>query len=211
MEFSEIENNLGYTFKDKNLLRRAITLASADNGFNNQTLEFFGDSVIGFIVAESIFDVNSDEGKLTERKKALVSDKALKPVSRRLGLDKALIKSTGDTNNKKAVPSAYEAVVAAIYLDGGMDAARAFVKSTLDFSVKAEPDYKSELQILLQKSKLPLPDYDKSTKDIGTAQSPKSRCKIKINGKTFTGTAENKQQAQKNAAKSALESLKGNM
>ncbi|MCI8369695.1 MAG: hypothetical protein HFE41_00750 [Clostridia bacterium] len=208
MDFSGIEKNLGYSFKNKELLRRALTLASYDNDFNNQNLEFFGDAVLEFIVSEKIFDQSSDEGKMTERRKTLVSDDALTPVSLKLGLDKFLIKSSGDNKNKKAIPSAYEAVAAAIYLDGGMDAARNFVYSTLDFTVKPEPDYKSELQILLQKSKWALPNYDKSTQDVGTAQKPKSRCKIKINGKTFTGVADNKQQAQKNAARLALQYFK---
>lgn len=208
MDFSAIENSLSYTFRDKTRLKRALTLASYDADFNNQTYEFFGDAVIEFIVSEIIFDENSDEGKLTERRKTLVSDDALTPVSVKLGLDKYLIKSSGDKNNKKAVPSAYEAVVAAIYLDGGMTAAEKFVKATLDFSVKAEPDYKSELQKYLQKNKLPLPDYDKATKDTGTAQNPKSKCRIKIKGRTFTGTADSKQQAQKNAARLALEYIK---
>ena len=56
MDFSQLEGKLGYRFKDKELLRRALTLSSADNLFNNQTLEFFGDAVLEFIVSEKIFD-----------------------------------------------------------------------------------------------------------------------------------------------------------
>ncbi len=127
MDFSGIEKNLGYSFKNKELLRRALTLASYDNDFNNQNLEFFGDAVLEFIVSEKIFDQSSDEGKMTERRKTLVSDDALTPVSLKLGLDKFLIKSSGDNKNKKAIPSAYEAVAAAIYLFGGKDAPPEFV------------------------------------------------------------------------------------
>ena len=119
MDFSQIEKNLNYTFKDKGLLRRALTLASATNADNNQTLEFFGDAILEFIVSERIFSEGKSEGQLTEKRKALVSDKALAPVSKKLGLDGALIRGEGDIRNKKAIPSAYEAVIAAIYIDGG--------------------------------------------------------------------------------------------
>ena len=131
---TDAERAIGYTFKDKNLLKRALTLASANRDDNNQLLEFFGDAVLEFIVSERIFDEGSTEGALTERRKSLVADSALTPVSERLGLDGFLIRGKHDVNNKKAVPSAYEAIVAAIYLDGGMDEARKFVLSTLDFS-----------------------------------------------------------------------------
>ena len=133
MNFSVVEKNIGYRFKDRMLLMRALTLASYDNKSCNETLEFFGDAIIEFIVSEKIFALDADEGELTERRKDVVSDAALTPISKRLKLDENLIKGEGDNRNKKAVPSVYEAIVAAIYLDGGMDAAKEFVLSTLDF------------------------------------------------------------------------------
>ena len=102
-KISEIEEKIKYAFRDKKLLRRAFTLSSFDKDFNNQTLEFFGDAILEFIVSERIFDRDSSEGKLTDRRKAMVSDRALTPVSKKLGLDKYLIKDSGDTKNKKAV------------------------------------------------------------------------------------------------------------
>ena len=125
MRLEEVESKLGYTFKDKTLLKRALTLASASDD-NNQLLEFFGDAILEFIVSERIFNENSTEGALTEKRKTLVSDSALAPVSKKLGLDKFLIRGKKDNFNKKAIPSAYEAAVAAIYLDGGMDEAKKF-------------------------------------------------------------------------------------
>ena len=126
MDILAAERRIGYKFKNKNLLQRAFTLASFDAENNNEALEFFGDAVLEFIVSESIFSVDADEGELTERRKSLVCDKSLERVSRALGLDKFLIKDAGDTRNKKAVPSVYEAVTAAIYLDGGMEKAKKF-------------------------------------------------------------------------------------
>lgn len=207
MDILTAEQRIGYVFKNKELLRRALTLASADGDFNNQSLEFFGDAVLEFLVSEKIFDENLSEGKLTERRKAIVSDKALAPVSLKLGLDKLLVKTDSDKFNKKAVPSAYEAVVAAIYLDGGMDAARAFVTRTLDFSQKvSEINYKGELQELLQSHGKPRPDY--KTKNVGTPQKPEFKATFTINGKKFSGVADRARQAEQNAAQQALEYLK---
>ena len=96
----QAEAAINYTFKDKNLLRRALTVASASDD-NNQLLEFFGDAVLEFIVSERIFTEADSEGELTERRKALVSDAALTPVSERLGLDRLIIR--GKTDRKSVV------------------------------------------------------------------------------------------------------------
>ena len=207
MSLEETEKNLGYAFKDKRLLVRALTLPSAGKPENNQTLEFFGDAILEFLVSEKIYDENSDEGSLTEKRKALVSDSALTPVSRRLGLDKARIRSPYDSNNKKAVPSVYEAVVAAIYLDGGIDAARKFVFSTLDFSAaEATENYKGALQEFLQSRGERCPDY--VCEDVGTKQKADYIVTITVLGKTFSGEAGIKKQAEMLAAKSAMEYIK---
>lgn len=206
MDFSQLEGKLGYRFKDKELLRRALTLSSADNFFNNQTLEFFGDAVLEFIVSEKIFDDTESEGRLTERRKALVSDDALTPVSKRLGLDTALIRGTSDTRNKKAVPSAYEAVVAAIYLDGGLNEAKKFVFSTLDFNARAAENYKGDLQELLQSRGEERPVY--VSENVGTEQSPRHMAKFTLYGVTFEGTAEKVKDAEQLAAKKALDYIK---
>ncbi len=199
----EAERALNYTFKDKTLLKRALTVASASDD-NNQLLEFFGDAILEFIVSERIFSEEDSEGELTERRKALVSDIALTPVSEKLGLDKLLIRGKSDVNNKKAIPSAYEAVTAAIYLDGGMDAAKNFVLSTLDFSaVPTVINYKGKLQELLQGAGKPVPEYRHT--DIGNARKHRFRVTIKLNKKTFRGEADSLKGAQQLAAKSALE------
>lgn len=202
MNFILTEKAIGYEFKNKELLRRALTLSSADAENNNQNLEFFGDAILEFLVSEAIYDEKLTEGELTERRKAIVSDSALAPVSQRLSLDKRLIKSVNDTSNKKAIPSVYEAMVAAIYLDGGIDCARKFVLSTLDFKPKkSEPNYKGELQEYLQSKGYGLPNYQRE--EIGTPQNPKFRVKVELFGKTFKGIAENAKKAEQLAAKAA--------
>lgn len=207
MSLDGVENSINYKFKDKTLLERALTLPSAGKAENNQTLEFFGDAILEFLVSEKIYDENSDEGSLTERRKSLVSDSALAPVSRKLGLDKALIRSPYDSNNKKAVPSAYEAVVAAIYLDGGIDAARRFVLSTLNFNrTSTEENFKGELQEYLQSHGESCPKYLR--KDTGTPQRPEFCVSVELFGQVFSGVSGNVRQAEMLAAKSALEFIK---
>lgn len=207
MNIEEAENNLNYTFKDKTLLKRALTLPSADCENSNQTLEFFGDAILEFLVSEKIYDANASEGKLTDRRKALVSDSALEPVSRRLKLDKFLIKSQSDANNKKAIPSAYEAVVAAIYLDGGMDEARKFVLSTLDFSNAPEAvNYKGELQEFLQQKGESCPVYTCVT--LGTPQKAEFEVTVTVFGKTYSGKADGKKRAEHIAAQAAMKDIK---
>lgn len=204
----KIEKKVGYVFKDKGLLKRAFTLASYDKDDNNQTLEFFGDAIIEFLVSEKIFDENKSEGELTEIRQKLVSDKALTPVSQKLGLDKFLIRGKNDDNNKKAVPSVYEALVAAVYLDGGLKNARKFVRATLAFEDKPDPDdnYKGKLQELMQGEGKERPEYE--TVDKGTKQKPVFITRVRVAGKTFTGgEAGSKSAAEKSAARVALEAL----
>ncbi len=209
MELSKVESKINYVFKDKNLLTRAFTLASFDQQDNNQILEFFGDAILEFLVSERIYDENKTEGELTVLRQSIVSDAALTLVSKKLGLDKFLIKDKNDSKNKKAVPSVYEALVAAIYLDGGLPAVRKFVVDTLNFeNISQGENYKGELQELLQSKKLPVPDYKKNTKDIGTIQRHYFRTRIKICGRTFTGEGDSMTEAQTVAAKAALEYLK---
>lgn len=207
MTVSEAEKVIGYTFKDKQLLKRALTLSSASLDDNNEKLEFFGDAILEFIVSEKLFSEGGSEGALTDKRKAIVADSALAPVSIKLGLDKLLVRGKNDLNNKKAVPSAYEAVTAAIYLDGGMSAAKKFVLETLDFSEfgKAE-NYKGRLQEALQAEGLPCPEYIRE--DIGTPQNHEFLVKVTVFGQTFEGKADNSKTAEQLAAKSALEYIK---
>lgn len=203
MNYAEIEKRLGYVFKDKKLLKTALTLASADPYDNNQTMEFFGDAILEFLVSERIYDDEKSEGELTEKRKQYVSDKALTPVSLKLGLDKFFIKGPGDNVLKKSVPSAYEAVLAAVYLDGGMDMARAFVYRTMNFSPSGgQVNYKGKLQEYLQGIGEALPVYERI--NVGTPQKPVFVARLWAAGKSFEGTADNVKEAERLAAQKAL-------
>lgn len=202
----QAEKALNYTFKDKDLLIRALTLASASEK-NNQLLEFFGDAILEFIVSERIFSEGESEGELTERRRSIISDYALTPISKKLGLDKFVIRNKNDTNNKKSIPSLYEAVTAAIYLDGGLEEVKKFVFSTLDFSPSnIQINYKGELQELLQSRGEHVPQY--KTVNLGDAKKQHFRSQTVIDGQTFYGEGDSVKQAQFAAAKSALEHLK---
>ena len=206
MDLKKVEEIIKYGFKDKSLLERAFTLSSFNQESNNQNLEFLGDAILEFIVSERLYDESKSEGELTELRQTIVSDAALAPVSKELGLDRFLIKSQNDLNNKKAVPSVYEALVAAIYLDGGLEQAKNFVYSTLNFeNVSKAVNYKGQLQELLQGRGQSLPEYH--TSEEGTAQNPHFIAQVKVGDRAFKGEADVKKLAEQNAAKEALEYL----
>ncbi|MGN0805532.1 MAG: ribonuclease III family protein [Candidatus Coproplasma sp.] len=202
MDFTEVERSCGYTFKDKRLLQRALTLSSYDNGFNNESLECLGDALLGFIVAEKYYLQGLSEGEITKKKQEYLSDDALKVVSERLGLHLALLHDKGDSRNKKAVPSAYEALTAAIYLDGGMQAAKDFALSTLSPAPHAF-NYVGALQEVLQGNGEPLPEYLQT--DIGTPRQPVLKVTVKVRGKEFSAQGGNGASAKRSAAKLAYE------
>ncbi|MDE7087013.1 MAG: hypothetical protein K2O67_02350 [Clostridia bacterium] len=202
-KIEDVERACGYTFNDKDLLNKALTLSSYDNVLNNESLECLGDALLTFIVAEKYYAEKLSEGEITKKKQELLSDESLRPVSIKLGLDKALFRNKGDKGNKKAVPSAYEAVAAAIYLDGGLDEARKFALSTL--TPLPTRNYVTEVQELLQDKKEALPKYVKIAG--GTPQNPVHIVKVCVRGETFTAEGANFAEAKKAAAKLAYEYL----
>ena len=205
MDFSFIEKNIGYAFKNKSLLKRALTLSSASED-NNERLEFFGDSVIQLVVSEKLFLDGGDEGVMTERRQSVASAEGLERASKRLGLDKVLIKGKGDTNNQKAISSVYEAVTAAIYMDGGFEEAKKFVLQTADFTYKkSNKNYKGELQEWLQAKGEGLPEYQRE--NIGTPQNPQFVATLKIFGKALFAKGKSVREAEQAVAKKALSLL----
>lgn len=201
----DIQSALGYEFKDERLLKKALTLKGADPNFNNESLECLGDAIVGFIVAEKYYLSGLDEGGITERKKTLAKDEALAEVSKKLGLDRALIRPKGEDNNKKAIPSVYEAIVAAIYIDGGIEQAKAFVLRTLDFD-RREVDYIAALQEELQGRGCPLPEYGEP-KDFGTDRLHDFSITVKVGKKEFTGRGSSIAKAKRVAARAAYNYL----
>lgn len=155
-QINKIEQIIDYTFKEKKYIERAFTHASYANQHNLRSydrLEFFGDSILGFVITDTICKIyiNSNQGQLTNLKKTLVSTKPLASFMRKRGLDKFIVVSKATQITDKICEDVFEAIIAAIYLDSNsMDEARRFVLSNYDeelFEKTPENliDYKSKV------------------------------------------------------------------
>lgn len=202
---AEVEGLLNYTFTDKSLLQRALTLSS-HSVENNERLEFFGDAILQFIVSEELYAQGGNEGSLTERRKAVVSKEGLEGVSNALHLPDYLVKGLGDNNNHKAISSVYEAVTAAIYLDGGIAPAKDFVLRTADFGGKyAVVNYKGILKERMEK----LGGFDSKKAYTDGVETPNGGTRrwqmyLTINGKQYVGYGSSKDKAEQECARQAL-------
>lgn len=220
------EEKLGYTFKNKILLRKCFTHSSYANEHNeedNELLEFFGDAIIEFVVTEYLYNhCFGDEGKLTVKRQEMVSKEPLLKAVYKLGIADFMLLGKGQTEtskkDEKLFSSLYESVVAGIYLDGGMEKAKKFIKDTLIslFAEKKEKnkknaldkDGKSAYQEYVQKNKLGSVSYETLSKK-GPDHLPEFRVAALLNGKRLAeGKGSTKQGAEMQAAKKALQKLK---
>ena len=162
--YSALQVGLDYSFRDPKLLERALTHRSAANGNDNERLEFLGDRVLGLAVAEMLLDKypRENEGAIGRRFAELVRAETLTRIGRAVGIDGALDHAASEANDS-AVADATEAVIAALYLDGGFPAAAHFIAahwSPLIRSSDAPPrDAKTALQEWSQARGLGLPKY----------------------------------------------------
>ncbi len=159
-----LQSKLNYKFKDPSLLELAVTHSSYANEKgghnNNERLEFLGDSVLGFITAEYLFTTmpGTPEGELTKLRSAAVCEKSLAEFARQIDLGSHLLLGkgelhTGGAERPSILSDAFESVIAAIYLDGGMAAAKEFVLRfirTAQTDVELVTDYKTKLQEIVQ-------------------------------------------------------------
>lgn len=163
---------LGHRFRDAGLLHAALTHSSA-GAINNERLEFLGDAVLALLIAEDLYRrfPAANEGKLSRLRASLVKRETLAGVARGLDLGPQLLlgegeKKSGGAARDSNLANAVEAVIGALYLDGGMDACRAAVLPWFDATVSAlardglRKDPKTELQELLQARHLPRPAYE---------------------------------------------------
>lgn len=167
MDFSAFEEKIGYVFKDKSLLEVALTHSSYANENklprDNERLEFLGDSVLGFVTAEYLFEEykNRPEGVLTKLRSAVVCEKSLFKFAEKISLGDFIFmgkgeERTGGRNRPSIVSDAFEAVIAAMYLDGGINAVKPYILSFIKEAVKKEAgfkDNKSLLQEFIQREK----------------------------------------------------------
>lgn len=156
--FGNIENIIGYTFKNKDILKTAITHQSYANemgGESYERLEFFGDAILEFVVSSYIYDnFDFEVGVLTKLRSSLVSTDYLYNVSKELGLDKIALKSWALSQlGKKNLADLFESLVCAVYLDGGLDSAQSLIykyviksEENVRFVLKNSIDYKTKFQ-----------------------------------------------------------------
>ncbi len=213
----------GHEFSDKSLLQSAITHPSAVEGqpvsASYERLEFLGDSILGSIVALALFKTypGFDEGKLTRLKVSLVSGATLSEVGLELGIDSCIIfgpseTGTGARGMHSALENVYEALVGALYIDGGWEAAEAFIMRTLKPHLATEraehpSNPKSFLQECVQGDRMEPPSY-KLIDTSGPAHEPTFTAVALVDGvRRGRGTGSSKKEAEAAAALDALERM----
>lgn len=214
---------LGYRFRDPTLLRNALTHSSYHNEHpdqpSNERLEFLGDAVLGFVVSELLYRRYGEleEGPLTARKAAVVGGAHLSTVAQRIGLADHLLLGHGERKQEEVKSSiladALEAVIAAVFLDGGIRSARALVRrllgrAMLDMEESLPKDYKSELQARVLSEKGSLPRY-KLIEEAGPDHLKEFVFEVSMTGgPSATGSGPSKKSAQQAAAAALLDVLK---
>ncbi|MES1254218.1 MAG: ribonuclease III [Acidobacteriota bacterium] len=224
-EFDALQAAIGYRFRDRGLLEHALTHTSRANEdatggvVDNESLEFLGDALLGFVVADVLFHEfpDFDEGQKSKVKASLVSTTTLGRQAERLGLGDHLLlgrgeEKTGGRRKQALLADGYEALIAAIYLDGGIEHARAFVVrefAPLVGDVRrhggAGQDYKSALQELVQLRHAQLPEY----RLVGTAgpdHRKRFQVAVVVNGDVMAeADGSSKKEAEQEAARLAIE------
>ncbi len=216
---------LGTRFQSKDLLRLALTHRSYANeqgrGDYNERLEFLGDAVIGLLVTEELYRLHTEleEGGLTQLKSVLVSRKVQASVAQELGLDACILlgmseEKTGGRERTSTLANVFEAVVGAMYLERGLETARALLRRTVlsEVATIQSPeefkDPKTRLQELIQKSRNDQPSYH-VVRTAGPDHSPTFTVTVAIRGVELgRGTGGNKKQAESAAAVAALKRLR---
>nr|VFK37364.1 MAG: RNAse III [Candidatus Kentron sp. TC] len=213
---------IDYTFSDMGLLELALTHRSASSE-HNERLEFLGDAILGFVIADLLYArlPDSSEGDLTRLRAKLVRRQTLAEVARRLKLGRHIIlgggevKSGGD-DRESTLANAVEAIIGAVYLDGGLDACRHSILHIFGSRIEMisgeniDKDAKTKLQELLQGMRLPLPEY----RIIETAGADHRHwftveCKAAIIPNAIRGGGRSRRVAEQKAAHKVLECLAG--
>jgi ribonuclease-3 len=220
----ELQAALGYRFRDPALLERALTHRSFAHEAGKpvaeayERLEFLGDALLGFIVSHWLWqdDRSAPEGTLTRRKQAVVRTDSLASAARALGLGEALHLGRGELRTGgRAKPSlladVFEAVLGAIYIDGGIRPARSFVRRHLREAMQAAgqlaevaDDYKTRLQERVQARLRSTPAY-RIVRKSGLAHAPEFTAEVRVEGEVLgVGTGSSRKQAEQEAAREAL-------
>lgn len=183
---------LSYVFRDESLLKLALSHPSLGKNTSNQRLEFLGDAVLGLVIAELLYALfpNEQEGELARRHAALVRGETLAEVAEYMGLGEALHlsnseASTGGRSSSSNLEDALEALIGAIYLDGGIESAKHFILSHWETRARAvttpPKDAKTALQEWAQARGIPVPVYH-VVKQTGPAHAPDFTVEVTVTG-----------------------------
>ena len=229
-EFEPLERTIGYRFRDRGLLEHALTHRSrvhedASGGvIDNESLEFLGDSILGFVVADLLFREfpQHNEGQKSKLKASLVSAASLARLGEGIGLGTHLIlgrgeEKTGGRRKGALLADSYEALIAAIYLDGGIGPAREFIERQFAGMIAEArrtgadtaftEDYKSALQEWLQSRERGLPSYRLAAEE-GPAHRRRFAVEVLVDGEPLArAEGSSKKEAAQAAAKAALARL----
>ncbi len=221
---SKIQERIGCTYTDPELLERALTHKSYANEnrlpYHNERMEFLGDAVLNLAVSEHLMKTcpDSTEGDLSRLRAAMVSEPALAAVAREIGLGEYLLlgkgeEQTGGRDKGSLLADCLEAVIASVYLDAGQQRANAFILRFFEDLIKKTCaaggtfDYKTELQELCQERLKTLPEYRVSS-ETGPDHQKQFEVELSIKGTLYgRGIGRSKKEAEQRAAKEALEKL----
>ena len=214
-----LEERIGYEFKNPALLKEALTHSSFVNGKNhhsNERLEFLGDSVLSVVVSKYLFEnLEMPEGQLTKLRASIVCEHSLFPFAEKIKLGEEIFmgkgeENTGGRHRRSILADAFEALIAAIYLDGGLEAARAFILPfipSLDVLKSGRlliGDYKTILQEIIQQNPEEKVIYELADES-GAAHNRIFTSNVLLNGQIIgTGVGGSKKEAEQNAAKEAI-------
>ncbi len=218
----DLETAMGYRFRNITLLQNALTHSSYANErwhnslMSNERLEFLGDSILGMLVAEHLYKHFPDrpEGELTRMRADMVCEQALAEIAGQLSLGQHLLlghgeEQTGGRQRASILADAVESVIAAVFLDGGMEAAKSFVERFVLCHVPVHKfqnmDYKTALQELVQRKKDQVLTYT-LVAESGPDHDKRFEVTVSLNGVQIgSGIGRSKKRAEQDAARSALE------
>ena len=220
----DLEAAIGYRFQNISLLQNALTHSSYANErwhnslLSNERLEFLGDSILGMLVAEYLYRnfPNRPEGELTRMRADMVCEKTLASVAAEIGLGEHLLLGHGEEqgggrSRDSILADAVESVIAACFLDGGLEAALGFIKKFILVEVPVtklhNADYKTQLQELVQQKKNQVLSYSLIGQS-GPDHDKKFDVEVSLNGKCVgVGSGSSKKRAEQEAAQCAIEAL----
>ena len=213
----ELETILNYNFKDSELLKLSLTHKSFDNNKNNEKLEFLGDRVLGLIISKKLIEIypNEKEGIIDKKYANLVNKKTCSSISKTLNIKRFMYlgqsHKTLQRSADKILSDSLEAIIGAIYLDGGLKNAELFIlnfwKKLLEDSSVTQIDAKTQLQEYSLKKYKELPKYI-FHKKTGPEHRPLFKTEVQIpNSKKINGSGTSKKNAQQNAATKLLRFL----